>query len=66
VCEKREFEEAFVQIGERVGSGMEGDYVRFVNAVEVGVAQLPGQAQVRPKVVKNLCEPVRREEQLSS
>jgi hypothetical protein len=48
--EKREFEEAFVQIGERVGGSMEGDYeetqfgfafgflVRFVNAVEVGVA----------------------------
>jgi hypothetical protein len=48
---------------------MEGDYegtqfgfafgflVRFVNAVEVGVAWLPGQAQVRPKMVENLCEP---------
>jgi hypothetical protein len=48
---------------------MEGDYegtqfgfsfgflVRFVNAMEVGVAWLPGQAQVQPKVVENLCEP---------
>jgi hypothetical protein len=48
---------------------MEGDYkgtqfgfafgflVGFVNAVEVGVAWLPGQAQVRQKMVENLCDP---------
>jgi hypothetical protein len=62
-CVKRKVKDAFVQIGKLGGSGAEGDdgraqfgfafelLVRFVDPVEIRVAQFSGRAEMRPQMV---------------
>jgi hypothetical protein len=67
---KGKVKDVFVQIVKLGGSGMEGDngraqfgfafelLVRFVvDPVQIGVAQFPGRAQMRPQMVEDLLEP---------